>query len=639
MDENQGEKPTQRNIHMGEGDYRNTHLSDQSTYVERQYNYLQTFATKPEKRNRTQQELLHWVGTEVEKRLQQSLHNRVYIILDKEENPEQVQHPWEIDIKVGEELSYQLPKDTSIEQVFDRSDIAGRLLILGAPGSGKTTILLKLAEQLVKRANDNPQYAIPVLLNLSSWKEDQQSIKDWMIADLKLKYGVRKDIAKKWIEEGVILPLLDGLDELSSVRQEKCVEKINEFLHPKTWSRELVVCSRVQEYQHYSTNLELNASIILKPLTTEQIQDYVLKTEGEALWNKIKTDSYLMELAQTPLFLLIIVLSYIDFELWNQFQSDEERRAYLFDAYIQRMLDRRYKDQDKPYKDRDTVFWLKYLAQQLIWENKTEFLIEKMQPTWLRIRGKIIIYSLIWLIGQLISAQIHILIVGLMSWLISGQYKYSLMWQIFSLIMVLMSWLMRFELRLKIRIPETILFSIDLVFRYLKKDIIPGLFLALISWWFLGWFPLLRSVLIVFLISWMILSLFQQLVGAKLETRAIPNQGIRNSLFNIGYLLIITFPIVVVLIIISYLNELRLIRQISFMSAFFILFSLNFFFVSPVMQYFSLRIMLYITDQTPWNYARFLDYSTDRLFLQRVGGGYRFIHDLLRQHFATMRRP
>ncbi|NEP90392.1 MAG: NACHT domain-containing protein [Okeania sp. SIO2C2] len=260
-------------------------------------------------RDKTQQELLHWVETEVEKRLQQSLHNRVYIVLEKEENPEQVQHPWEIDIKVGEQSSFRLPKDSSIKQIFDRSDIAGRLLILGAPGSGKTTMLLKLAEQLVKRAKANPEHPIPVLLNLSSWKDDKQSIKDWMIADLKPKYGVRKDIAKKWIEEGVILPLLDGLDELDAARQEKCVEKINEFLHPETWSRELVVCSRLKEYQHYPTNLGLNGSIILKPLTTAQIQEYVLKTEGEDLWHNINADSDLMELSQTPLLLNIIVLS------------------------------------------------------------------------------------------------------------------------------------------------------------------------------------------------------------------------------------------------------------------------------------------------------------------------------------------
>jgi hypothetical protein len=37
----------------------------------------------------------------------------------------------------------------------------------------------------------------------------------------------------------------------------------------------------------------------------------------------------------------------------------------------------------------------------------------------------------------------------------------------------------------------------------------------------------------------------------------------------------------------------------------------------------------------PWNYARFLDYATERIFLQKVGG-YIFIHRLLLEHFAQM---
>ncbi len=55
----------------------------------------------------------------------------------------------------------------------------------------------------------------------------------------------------------------------------------------------------------------------------------------------------------------------------------------------------------------------------------------------------------------------------------------------------------------------------------------------------------------------------------------------------------------------------------------------------PVMQHISLRLVLWRKGYAPWNYALFLDYATNRLFLQRVGGGYRFIHDLLREHFKT----
>jgi len=53
-------------------------------------------------------------------------------------------------------------------------------------------------------------------------------------------------------------------------------------------------------------------------------------------------------------------------------------------------------------------------------------------------------------------------------------------------------------------------------------------------------------------------------------------------------------------------------------------------------QHLALRFTLYLKGYIPWNYARFLDYCTELLFLQRVGGRYRFIHRLLQEHFAAM---
>ena len=38
----------------------------------------------------------------------------------------------------------------------------------------------------------------------------------------------------------------------------------------------------------------------------------------------------------------------------------------------------------------------------------------------------------------------------------------------------------------------------------------------------------------------------------------------------------------------------------------------------------------------PPHLSRFLDYAADRTLLQRVGGGYRFIHTLLRDYFADL---
>jgi hypothetical protein len=41
-------------------------------------------------------------------------------------------------------------------------------------------------------------------------------------------------------------------------------------------------------------------------------------------------------------------------------------------------------------------------------------------------------------------------------------------------------------------------------------------------------------------------------------------------------------------------------------------------------RHFFLRLILCLRGYIPWNYARFLNYATDRLLLQRVGGRYRF---------------
>lgn len=57
----------------------------------------------------------------------------------------------------------------------------------------------------------------------------------------------------------------------------------------------------------------------------------------------------------------------------------------------------------------------------------------------------------------------------------------------------------------------------------------------------------------------------------------------------------------------------------------------------PCIQHLSLRFAFHLKHLIPWNYAQFLDWVCDRLFLQKVGGGYIFVHRLLMEHFAQMK--
>ncbi len=56
-----------------------------------------------------------------------------------------------------------------------------------------------------------------------------------------------------------------------------------------------------------------------------------------------------------------------------------------------------------------------------------------------------------------------------------------------------------------------------------------------------------------------------------------------------------------------------------------------------VLNHYLLRWLLYLFGLAPLNYVHFLDYAAKDLnFLQKVGGGYIFIHRILLEHFASM---
>jgi hypothetical protein len=55
-----------------------------------------------------------------------------------------------------------------------------------------------------------------------------------------------------------------------------------------------------------------------------------------------------------------------------------------------------------------------------------------------------------------------------------------------------------------------------------------------------------------------------------------------------------------------------------------------------IIQHYTLRGMLYLKGYTPCHYVHFLDYAAERVFLYKVGGGYKFIHPLFLEHCAAM---
>ncbi len=190
--------------------------------------------------------------------------------------------------------------EQSLQEVFQKY---GRsLLILGEPGSGKTITLLQLAESLIIEAESDPGQPVPVILNLSSWAQQKQSLQDWLVEELFLQYGMSRKLSHIWISQNLFLYLLDGLDEVAADARDACVQAINNF--KAEYPAELVVCSRLTDYEELQEKLNVATAVRLHPLTDDQIQTYFSYSELEltAVRDALATDPNLNELAHSPFF-------------------------------------------------------------------------------------------------------------------------------------------------------------------------------------------------------------------------------------------------------------------------------------------------------------------------------------------------
>jgi MFS family permease len=119
------------------------------------------------------------------------------------------------------------------------------------------------------------------------------------------------------------------------------------------------------------------------------------------------------------------------------------------------------------------------------------------------------------------------------------------------------------------------------------------------------------------------------LTGTAISTTTTPNQGIWQTLYNAICLGgIITFSLAVIAAFCgSHVSiiAIHLGIAVGMMSG-----------GITALKHFLLRFNLRSLGLIPWNYARFLNYATSCIFLQKVGGGYIFIHRLLLEHFAAM---
>jgi hypothetical protein len=693
--------------------------------------------------------------------LKRSLHNEVLIELGLEEHQAVIERPWDLVLQTPERPNRQLPPSVKFIDVFYEGEQS--LILLGEPGSGKTTMLLELARSAIQRAEQDTTAPIPVIFNLSTWAEAYPSLVDWLVAEFNTKYSIPKKVALPWIEKDDLLLLLDGLDEVKQSYRDRCVEAINRFCQGHLVP--IGVCCRIDDYQALSVPLKLRRAILLKPITFPQIDEYLIKigTQVSTIGKLLNQDLTLHELAQSPFILNIIILVYKNLPSANLplLDSIEAGRARLFDAYIEHAF--MHRGVNQAFFPKQTVKRLSWLASNMIEHYQSLFLIENLQPSWIATNGTTRLYFL----GSRLSSGIFLGLLTLILWSILsafGQFGFAQQYQIEAQTLrqfflseliaaigvgivdafrfsyakfknlseskllayyLLCTWLL--NIPLIIWSHNLIYYSIlVLVFwlraseRYLTNEIHLGkairltwsgigdgfgygaekgakfllvytfmsglLFVAIFLFMMLGFsvFTLVGSgpfdlesvrsevlqdliggalfivpifvfllVVSVRLFAPIVGGFFGGMVGAVLgivqEDDALNATGFRKPILQslksaalAG--LAVALIVVGILLIPSGIATLLKLFSVSVVeSRAAVQYGLLFGLVALLMHggidiilYFVLYLSLYLKGYIPWHYTKFLDYTTDRNFLRKVGGGYIFIHRLLMEHFAEI---
>ena len=248
------------------------------------------------------------------------------------------------------EQSYRHSKNRGF-QLSDRRKQAGIqvanqkkcLMVLGSPSVGKSIFLRKMGLEALKGQQGTFQHqCIPVYLELKRFRETNIDIEQYIAQEFETcGFPEARQFTQKALEQGKLLILLDGLDEVPVANLNNAITIIHDFVDRHSKNRFIASCrtAAYHNYFHRFTNVEI------AEFDDAQIQQFIgnwfqsdLDQQMEIAqrcWKLLQKpeNAAAKELAQTPLLLTFLCLVY------DRSQNLPDNRSTLYRKALDILLE------------------------------------------------------------------------------------------------------------------------------------------------------------------------------------------------------------------------------------------------------------------------------------------------------------
>lgn len=233
-----------------------------------------------------------------------------------------------------------------------------QLVVLGAPGAGKTVAALLLTLELLEHPREGEP--VPILLTAASWNPKKDHLDTWAARRLRDDYpALDKDTTEKLVADGLVMIVLDGLDEMPAELHAKALSRLNDA----AGRRPLVVTCRSAEYHaavaRSGVVISGATAVELAPVSGNDVAAYLTEAATGDRWEPVTTA--LREESHGPVATALSspLIAYLARTVYMaphtdpadllRFATDAEVEQYLLGAYLPAVFDQRPQPVD-PYR-------------------------------------------------------------------------------------------------------------------------------------------------------------------------------------------------------------------------------------------------------------------------------------------------